>query len=90
MDKFYMVKLKERNGEREYAHAMRLKLSGKKKPEVALNHIAKNFYDNDGEKSDGGYYFNGGEVYVSSGSIKEITEATFNDLDGIITDMTSR
>lgn len=47
MNKFYMVQLDERNGERE------------------------------------------GEVHVSTGRIKEITEATFNDLDGIITDMTS-
>lgn len=88
MAKFFIAKLDERNGEYKYAHPMRFKLRATwSDTELALDRIAKDFHDN-GEKAGDGYDFNGGEIHVSAGRFKEISEATFNDLDGIIPDMT--
>ena len=83
--KHYLVTLDERNGEYEYKHVLRLKLPARKKPEVALRNISKDWYDATRQEADGGYYFNCGEVHVSVGLIKEISELAFNELDGIVT-----
>lgn len=85
MDKYYIGTIFERNGEYEYWHTIRLKLTNRQKPEAALKRITADWYGgNKYQDSNVGWYYNCGEVYVEAGNWKEISKETFDELEGIV------
>jgi hypothetical protein len=82
--KFYVCTIEERNGEYNYTHYIKMKLSLRQKPEKALDNVTKTWYADDAEKDEYGYYFNGGCVFVNPGDIHEVTEDVFNVVNRFI------
>lgn len=64
---YLFLVLEERNGEYEYYHKSVHELAGEKRTIMKnyVNRYVKEFYAGKPEKGDGGYYFHGGEVFVS-------------------------
>lgn len=85
--KFYIGSLDIRNGEYEYEVHVKMALHPNASPSVALDKHGKSFYSGGAEKEDGGYYFHGRCVFVSAGNSKEISESTYNDLDGVVVNL---
>ena len=85
--RFFVGKLEERNGEYEYKHVFRFQLAPRRKPEVFLRNLASQFYGSSADRSGETFYFNGGEVAVRPAGCKEVSEAAFAELDGILTRM---
>ena len=86
--KYYVAKIEELNGEYEYISTIRFCLPATRKPAAFLNRVVKDWYSGAARKENDGYYFNCGEVYVEAGDYKEVPEAAFDALSGIVTDMT--
>ena len=80
--KYIFACLKERNGEYEYYHNSIHELPDKRvtTANLFLKNYAKDFYGGEPEKSDGGYYFHGGEVFVEVDSWKFISEEDYHIL----------
>lgn len=74
-----ILKLTERNGEREYNHVQLVTVNARVKNfDKVANTIAKDYVNVSKPKfEDGGYYGRGGETHVSVFGIKEITEEEF-------------
>lgn len=85
--KFYIGQLEETNGEYEYKHTFRFKTLSAD-PEGVLEEHAKNWYTSgpDEDNHPYGYYYNGGSVFVQTGSVQEISEEIYNKLE-ILTEM---
>jgi len=74
--KYIFIELEERNGEYEYTHKSVHELLDDKKTttnKFVKNHV-KEFYGGKAKPYDGGYYFHGGEVFVSISSWKSISK----------------
>lgn len=92
--KYYIGELDIRCGVYEYRATIKFQIEDKlSTPEKELDRIAASYYGEpedrhvDKECHDGGYYFNGGEVFVETGNWQECDKQTFDALT-IITDLT--
>jgi hypothetical protein len=79
--KFYIGRIFERNGDYEYNQTIFFKLSSRKSPQKYLNDMAANQYSASKYPEGDGWYFNCGEVYVESQGYREISEATYNEIN---------
>lgn len=75
MNKFYLGKLAERNGEYEYIHNVPFETDGTINPEAWMDNYASEFYSGEAEPGDDGYYFHGGGIHISVDEVREITRA---------------
>ena len=82
-EKFYIVELIEVNGEYEYKHVYRMRLSSRQKVLTQINKVASNWYSGKIEEIEDGYMYNG-EVIVTAGDAYEIPEEIYHALEGII------
>lgn len=82
-NKYILLRLEERNGEYEYIHRSVHRLSDGRKATADrfAKNYAKDFYGVKSDPQDGGYYFNGGEVFVEVNSWDFISEEDFNLLN---------
>lgn len=81
-NKYLLLRLEERNGDYEYIHRSvhRLQDGRNTTAEQTAKNYAKKFYGGKADPEDGGYYFNGGEVFVEVYSWDLICEEDFNVL----------
>ena len=81
-NKYLSLRLYERNGEYEYIHRSvhRLPDGRKATAERTAKNYAREFYGGKADPQDGGFYFNGGEVFVKVNSWDFISEEDFNVL----------
>ncbi len=88
--RYYVARIGNRFGERELETMVRFKTRSGDPARIA-NGVAKTFWGTPDKPlwSDDPWYFNGGEVATWSENVKEVTEATFNDLQGIVTELGS-
>lgn len=86
--RFYLITLEERNGEQEYLqHALRYVGANSRKSLDAIGELVLRGWYEDGErrkKEDGGYYFNGGAIFVSVNRVEEISESDYLTLSKFI------
>lgn len=75
--KYYIGKLEERNGEYEYEHPILVQMDDDLDPMEWLENYAHEFYGDDTEPLDGGYYFFGGGIFVSAAGVQEMTEEEY-------------
>jgi len=82
--KFLLINIFERNGEYEYNTKV-LNIVEDQDVDEFVDNYTKDWYGtaDTAEESNGGYYLNGGEIYVM-GSYKEINEATYNLLKELL------
>ena len=80
--KYIFVSLEESNGEYEYLHRSVHQIPDGRKAtaDKVANNYAKEFYGGEVEKTDGGYYFHSGEVFIKDFSWQFISEEKFNIL----------
>lgn len=74
---FYVAVLDERNGEFAYSHLVKFALTSRRSPKKHLKDIAKSWYGGNAEAEDDGFYFFGGQIFVSPGEIYPVSEAIF-------------
>lgn len=70
--KYFIGKLKERNGEQEYTHTVRFMTNGD--PNEYLDNVASRFYDAEGADEDGAYWHLQGTVLVAADVCREIPQ----------------
>lgn len=76
--KYIFVILKERNGEYEYIHKLVRAIPLKSEPTAWVEkHITSDWYPTDKEASEGGYYYNAGELFVKTAKVEVITESDY-------------
>jgi len=80
--KYLFLVLKEINGEYEYYHRSvhELPNGGNGTVKEYSEDYLKGFYGGNAQKENGGYYFNGGEVYVEIDSYQLISETEYDVL----------
>ena len=79
---FYVGYLEERNGEYLYKHTMCFVAED---PVMYLDTMASQFYDEAGGEQEGeGYYFYGGDIFVTPGKFMEVSEEVYTSLCTII------
>lgn len=79
VNKYVIIHVDERNGEREYTSKIVRQLDGDVNvQEWADENIAKKWLDFDSEESEKGYYFDAGQFFVFISKIEEITKEEFN------------
>lgn len=71
-EKYYVGKLKERNGEQEYTHVVRFVTDDD--PDFYLEQIASSFYDAEGDEDDGAYWHLDGTVLVAVAGYSKVTK----------------
>lgn len=81
--KYIFIELKEKNGEYEYKHKSIHALLDYKKINAAkfVKNYLKDFYSGKIDSEDGGYYFHGGEVFVSISSWRFISKEQYEVLN---------
>ena len=82
--RYWFLKIGIRNGEYEYSSCSVHKTP--KKEEFDAEDYAQDFYGGGSEETygKGTYYFNGGEVAVEVGNLKEITLKEYNVLNKFV------
>lgn len=79
VNKYVIIHVEERNGEREYTSKVVRQIDGDvNAQEWADENIAKTWLDSDSEESDEGYYFDAGQYLVHISKIEEITKEEFD------------
>lgn len=81
--KYFYREIKERNGEYEYSHRSTLIAKSKEDADKQLNDLCKNWYGGAKDskwEEDGGWYHNGGEVYVRPLSLNEVSKMEYDIL----------
>lgn len=79
--KFVFISLEERNGEREYTHNIVREIPEKTDAwDYGDKNLAAQWYADDADEQDDGYYFNGGEVCVSVKGARDITKEEYDVL----------
>jgi len=68
--KNFLVRLKIKHGEYEFYSNV---IIGTRTPATDSDKLAKTFYGK-GQKDGDGYYFNGGELFVSPMSVRQLTK----------------
>lgn len=83
--KYLFISLKERNGDYEYTHKNITEINNEKISTAieVVEDYAKTFYMDNPEKCDNGYYFFGGEVFVSVNYWTFISEEEYNVLKNL-------
>jgi len=84
--KFLLLYLEERSGEYEYTHRSVHILPNNldKTAEHFTKDYARKFYGSKPEPGDGGYYFNGGELFVRIRAWQFISKRDFDSLSKYI------
>ena len=75
--KFYVIVLKEKNGEYEYRHTFVSQLNSKKSAEKHADNIAKHFYNDKAIEESGYYLFHSDGIAVRVEDVTEIPETEF-------------
>jgi len=78
--KYIYRELKTRDGEREYYHKGVHEIGADVTPLDFVNNLAANFWEEDMEEEDGGYYHISGEVFVQAYKAEEISKAEYENL----------
>ncbi len=79
--KFIILHLEIRNGEYEYNSKTVHEIGNRKNADAFGRNYAKEFYSNFSYADGDTFYFNGGEVAVTSQSANEITKAEYDILN---------
>ena len=91
--KYYIAEIEEASGEREHSSLIRIKSESLEIAQDTHTYWASHWYSEDEfepcipDETDT-YYYCCDEVAVKEGWLREISESTYNELTGIIVDMT--
>ncbi len=79
--KYFILKIFERNGEREYTHKVLTQMpkNAELSPEEFLEETARTFYE-ESEEKDGDYWWHFGELVTRGDSITEVTKKEYDIL----------
>jgi hypothetical protein len=78
---YYMGLFLIKCGEYEFDHYQLFKLDQDESPELHMNGIASSMYDSKNiSEDDGGWYYNGSEIFVKIIKYSEISRSTFDEL----------
>ncbi len=87
--KHYVGQIVEYHGEYEHIKTIRFTAENDLKAESFLTSLARSWYsDEPVETDDDVFYFNFSEIAVSRGEYKRVSKKTFEELAGLINDLT--
>ena len=72
--KHILIEFQERNGEQEYSLHYVVTANKWQKPDAVANRVARNWYPDKPDASDGGFYFFNGCVHVSVTKVQVISD----------------
>lgn len=87
--KYYLGQINDRIGERELSTTVRFQIpeGAGYGPDDRLEDIASEWWGNDPDSTEEGYYFGGGEVCTTAGSLLEVSEETYKGVSILISDL---
>ena len=87
--KYYIGVIYITVGDYGFQEIVRFELTGRKQPATHMEKIASCWYGGKGRKDGDSYLFNGSTARVTADEVVQVSEATYNEMRGILPDMTN-